>query len=284
MILIADGGSTKVDWIALDENKNELFKVRTPGLNPAVVDEKVLRERVLSAKEFSENLEKVTQVFFYGAGCGTVVATKILKDLFEELFSNAEVVVEEDMLAAVYAATGSEPAIVCILGTGSNSCYYDGKDIYSSTVSLGYMLMDEASGNYFGKRLIRNYYYKTMPEDIAKKFEESYDLSPDTIKHNLYKEPNPNTYLADFASFMFQFKEEQFVKDLMESGFEEFFVTRVLPYKKDKATPIYFIGSIAHYFYDILEKVAQKHGLNLAGAIQRPIDNLIKYHKEHLIK
>ena len=284
MILIADGGSTKVDWIALDENKNELFKVRTPGLNPAVVDERILKERLLSEKEFSEHLEKVTHIFFYGAGCGTVFATKILKELFEEVFTNAAVVVEEDMLAAVYAATGSDPAIVCILGTGSNSCFYDGKNIYSTTVSLGYMLMDEASGNYFGKRLLRNYYYKTMPTHIAAKFESSYDLSPDTIKHKLYKESNPNTYLADFASFMFQFKEEQYVKDLIESGFDEFFVTRVLPYKKEKSTPIYFIGSIAHYFHDILEKVADKNGLNLAGVIQRPIDNLIKYHKEYLIK
>ncbi|MEI6864563.1 N-acetylglucosamine kinase [Flavicella sp.] len=284
MILIADGGSTKVDWIALDEQKNELFKIRTQGLNPAVVEEKVLKERVLSAKEFSENLDQVTQVFFYGAGCGTKVATKILKDLLEELFSNATVIVEEDMLAAVYAATGSDPAIVCILGTGSNSCFYDGKETHMNTVSLGYMLMDEASGNYFGKRLIRNYYYKTMPAHIAAKFEESYDLSPDTVKHKLYKEPNPNTYLADFASFMFQFKEETYVKEMMESGFDEFFVTRVLPFEKDKSTPIYFIGSIAHYFYDILKKVADKYELNLAGVIQRPIDNLIKYHKEYLIK
>ena len=267
MILIADGGSTKVDWIALDENKNELFKVRTLGLNPAVVLESVLKERVLAAKEFSENLDKVSQIFFYGAGCGTVVATSILKKLFEDLFPNAIVVVEEDMMAAVYAATGSDPAIVCILGTGSNSCYFDGKDIHMATVSLGYMLMDEASGNYFGKRLLRNYYYKTMPVHIAEKFEKSYDLSPDTIKHNLYKEPNPNTYLADFASFMFQFKEEQYVKDLMESGFDEFFITRVLPYNKDKSTPVYFIGSIAHYFYEILEKVANKYELNLADAI-----------------
>lgn len=284
MILIADGGSTKVDWTVLDEKKNELFRVRTLGLNPAVVDEKVLEQRILSASEFSENLDKVTQVFFYGAGCGTKVATAILKNLFKKLFSNADVIVEEDMLAAVYAATGSDPAIVCILGTGSNSCFYDGKDIHSNSVSLGYMLMDEASGNYFGKRLLRNYYYKTMPENIASKFEASFDLSPDTIKHNLYKEPNPNTYLANFASFMFQFKEEKYIKDLMESGFDEFFKSRVLPYKKDSSMPIYFIGSIAHYFYDILEKVADKHNLNLAGAIQRPIDNLIQYHKEFLIK
>lgn len=284
MILIADGGSTKADWIALDENKNELFRVRTEGLNPAVVPVNVLKERILSKPEFSENLEKVTQIFFYGAGCGTEVAIKILKDLFEELFTKSEVVVEEDMLAAVYAATGSDPAIVCILGTGSNSCYYDGKEMHMSTVSLGYMIMDEASGNYFGKKLLQDYFYKTMPENIAAKFEQEYNLEADEVKRNLYRESNPNTYLANFASFMFQFKDSQYVLDLMEFGFEEFFQKRVIPYNKDKATPIYFIGSIAHYFYDILEKVANKYELNLAAAIQRPIDNMITYHKEFLIK
>jgi len=284
MILIADGGSTKADWIALDENKNKLFKVRTGGLNPAVVPVEVLRERLLATPEFKENLENVSQIFFYGAGCGTEVATKILKDLFEELFSNAEVVVEEDTMGAVYAASGVEPAIVCILGTGSNSSYFDGKEISSNAVSLGYIVMDEASGNYFGKRLIRNYFYKVMPETIAAKFEQEYDLNPDTIKYNLYRQPNPNTYLADFASFMFQFKEDPYILDLMEDGFDAFFRSRVLPYKKDKSTPIYFIGSIAHYFSDILEKVAKKHDLTITGVIQRPIDNLIQYHIDHLIK
>jgi N-acetylglucosamine kinase-like BadF-type ATPase len=284
MILIADGGSTKADWIALDENKNELFRVRTQGLNPAVVPVDVLRERVLSKSEFSENLGNVSQVFFYGAGCGTEVAIKILKDLFEELFVNAEVVVEEDMLAAVYAATGSDPAIVCILGTGSNSCFYDGKEMQMSTASLGYLIMDEASGNYFGKKLLQDYYYEMMPEHIAAKFREEYNLEVDEVKKNLYREPNPNTYLANFASFMFQFKDSEYILNLMEFGFEEFFQKRVIPYKQDKATPIYFIGSIAHYFYEILEKVANKHELNLAGAIQRPIDNMITYHKEYLIK
>ena len=284
MILIADGGSTKADWIALDNDKNELFRVRTEGLNPAVVPVDVLRKRILSKSEFSENTQKVSQIFFYGAGCGTAVAIKILKDLFEEIFTNANVIVEEDMLAAVYAATGSDPAIVCILGTGSNSCYYDGKNVHMSTVSLGYMIMDEASGNYFGKKLLQDYFYKTMPEVIAAKFETEYNLEADEVKKNLYREPNPNTYLANFASFMFQFKEDPYILNIMEFGFDEFFLKRVLPYNKEKSTPIYFIGSIAHYFYEILQKVADKHNLNLAGAIQRPIDNMIEYHKTHLIK
>lgn len=284
MILIADGGSTKADWIALDENKEQLFKVRTGGLNPAVVPVDVLRSRIMEASEFSENLEAVTQIFFYGAGCGTEVATKILKDLFEELFSNAEVVVAEDTLAAVYAAAGNDPAIVCILGTGSNSSYFDGETIQSNAVSLGYIVMDEASGNYFGKRLIRNYFYKVMPPYMAEKFEKEFDLEPDHIKYNLYRQPNPNTYLANFASFMFHYKEDPYVLDLMEDGFDAFFRSRVLPYKKDKSTPIYFIGSIAYYFSEILEKVAAKHDLKITGVIQRPINNLIEYHKKNLIK
>lgn len=284
MILIADGGSTKADWIALDENKEQLFKVRTGGLNPAVVPLEVLRARILEADEFSENLDAVTQIFFYGAGCGTDVATKILKDLFEELFPNAEVVVAEDTLAAVYAAAGNDPAIVCILGTGSNSSYFDGETIQSNAVSLGYIVMDEASGNYFGKRLIRNYFYKVMPPYMAEKFEKEFNLEPDHIKFNLYRQPNPNTYLANFASFMFHYKEDPYVLNLMEDGFDAFFRSRVLPYNKDKSTPIYFIGSIAFYFSDILEKVAAKHDLKITGVIQRPIHNLIEYHKQNLIK
>lgn len=284
MILIADGGSTKADWIALDENKEQLFKVRTGGLNPAVVPVEVLRARLLEADEFSENLDAVTQIFFYGAGCGTDVATKILKDLFEELFPNAEVVVAEDTLAAVYAAAGNDPAIVCILGTGSNSSYFDGETIQSNAVSLGYIVMDEASGNYFGKRLIRNYFYKVMPPYMAEKFEKEFNLEPDHIKFNLYRQPNPNTYLANFASFMFHYKEDPYVLNLMEDGFDAFFRSRVLPYNKDKSTPIYFIGSIAYYFSDILEKVAAKHDLKITGVIQRPIHNLIEYHKKNLIK
>ena len=284
MILIADGGSTKADWIALDENKEQLFKVRTGGLNPAVVPVEVLRARILEADEFSENLDAVTQIFFYGAGCGTDVATKILKDLFEELFPNAEVVVAEDTLAAVYAAAGNDPAIVCILGTGSNSSYFDGATIESNAVSLGYIVMDEASGNYFGKRLIRNYFYKVMPPYMAEKFEKEFNLEPDHIKFNLYRQPNPNTYLANFASFMFHYKEDPYVLNLMEDGFDAFFRSRVLPYNKDKSTPIYFIGSIAYYFSDILEKVAAKHDLKITGVIQRPIHNLIEYHKKNLIK
>ncbi|MDO6737809.1 N-acetylglucosamine kinase [Wenyingzhuangia sp. 2_MG-2023] len=283
MILIADGGSTKVDWFALNIDKTERFKTRTEGLNPAIVDKDILKDRVLDNINLEPVRKEVTKVFFYGAGCGTSKAIKNLEEVFQEIFVNAEIVVAEDMLGAVYAASEAEPAIVCILGTGSNSCYFDGKEIMSCSVSLGWAIMDEASGNYFGKQLIRDYYYKIMPEEIREKFQDSFNLEDDYIKKELYKGKTPNTFLASHAAFMFEFKEHDYITGLIEKGVDEFFRYRVLPYGKGKETPIYFIGSVAFYFSNIIEKVANKYDLTFAGAIQRPIDNMINYHKKHLL-
>ena len=195
MILIADGGSTKADWIALDNDSNEVFRVRTLGLNPAVVAQKELANRIINMFQLMDIKEEITEIYFYGAGCGTPKPFAILKKVLQDIFVNAKINIAEDMLAAVYAASGNQPAIVCILGTGSNSCYYDGTNVHMKTVSLGYSVMDEASGNYFGKLLLREYFYDKMPKRIADKFEEEYNLDADVIKYNLYKQPNPNMYL-----------------------------------------------------------------------------------------
>lgn len=282
MILIADGGSTKADWIALDNDKNEVFRVRTLGLNPAVVTQNELKNRIVNVSQLMDVQAEVTEIHFYGAGCGTPKPSAILKSVLETVFIHAKVNIAEDMLAAVYAASGNKPAIVCILGTGSNSCYYDGTTVHMNTVSLGYSVMDEASGNYFGKLLLREYFYGKMPKRIAKKFEEVYDLDADVIKYHLYKQPNPNRYLASFAKFMFEFKEDKYIKKIIKRGFQEFFKYRVLPFGKTTDTPIYFIGSIAFYFSEILKKVAKKNHLSVTGILQRPIDNLLDFHKKNL--
>ena len=282
MILIADGGSTKADWIAINKDKNEEFRTRTLGLNPAVVPEKELHNRIINMFQLINIKEDVTEIHFYGAGCGTPKPIEILKNVLESIFVNAKVFIAEDMLAAVYAATGKEPAIVCILGTGSNSCYFNGENIEMLAPSLGYILMDEASGNYFGKKLLIDYYYNKMPKRIAEKFNEEFNLDADFIKKNLYREMNPNMYLASFAKFMFEFKEDKYIKKIIKKGFQEFFKYRILPYKKTAETPIYFIGSIAHYFRDILEKIAKKNNLIVTDVIQRPIDNLLAYHKKNI--
>lgn len=280
MILIADGGSTKADWIALDDDKKELFRVRTRGLNPAVLSKDILYDRVINNFQLTQYKNKVKEIYFYGAGCGTEKPTQKLKKVFESIFTEAKVVVEEDMIAAVYAASAGKEAIVCILGTGSNSCYYDGNEAHVNVVSLGYILMDEASGNYFGKRLILDYFYKKMPLELAENFGTTYDMNSDEIKRNLYQEDSPNAYLGRFAEFMFEHKANKYIHNLIAEGFSTFFEYRILPYKKAKSVPIYFIGSIAYYFESDLREVADKYGLKIAGILQRPIDNLIAYHQK----
>ena len=283
MVLIADGGSTKADWIAINSEKEEVFRVRTLGLNPAVVSKEELHNRIINMFQLINIKDDVTEIHFYGAGCGTPGPIAILKEILETIFINAKVAISEDMLAAVYAATGKEPAMVCILGTGSNSCYFDGEKMEMLVPSLGYILMDEASGNYFGKKLIVDYFYKRMPKSISLEFEKEFSLDPDYIKKNVYREVNPNMYLASFAKFMFDYKDEKYIKRLIKKGFQEFFKCRVLPYSLDSTSKIYFIGSIAHYFRDILEKVAAKNNLQITDVIQRPIDNLLAYHKENIV-
>ncbi len=280
MILIADGGSTKTDWVALNKNKLEVFRIKTLGLNPSVISKEELLSRILNTIELNSIRESIDEIHFYGAGCGSLKANSILTNILQSIFINAVINVSEDMLAAVYASSNNKPAIVCILGTGSNSCYYNGYKTQTITPSLGYTIMDEASGNYFGKILLNSYFYKKMPDKIAKSFETNFNLDVDYIKMNLYRKPNPNMYLAAFSKFMFLHKDEKFIKKIIKKGFQEFFKYRILPYKKGKDTPIYFIGSIAFNFREILEKVALKNNLYITNVIQRPIDNLVEYHKK----
>ena len=282
MILIADGGSTKADWIAINPNKTEAFRVRTLGLNPEVVSSEELHNRIINMFQLINIKDEVTEIYFYGAGCGTPKAIDILQNVLEPIFRNASVHIAEDMLAAVYAASHKKPAIVCILGTGSNSCYFDGETMHMNTPSLGYVIMDEASGNYFGRQLLREYFYDRMPKHMRTKFEEEFNLDADYIKEQLYRTQNPNMYLASFAKFMFEFKDEKYIKRIIKKGFQEFFKYRVIPFEKDAHTSIYFIGSIAFYFRDILEKVAQKYNLQITDVIQRPIDNLLAYHIKNM--
>lgn len=283
MILIADGGSTKCDWILLSNSGEQIFKTRTKGLNPAVFPELMLEQRIEENPELLEVKDKVERIHFFGAGCGTETPRKLLQGIIANFFTNAvEVMVKEDMVAAAYAAT-TEPGIVCILGTGSNSCYFDGKDIEMAVNSLGYVLMDEASGNYFGKRLIRDYYYKRMPPDLAEKFEKAYNLNSDEIKRNLYKKENPNTYLASFAEFIFTNERNGYFYKLVHEGIQDFIHSRVLCFRQAQNVPIHFIGSIAFFSEDIIRAVAQPYSLEIGNIIRRPIDALIEHYRKNIL-
>jgi N-acetylglucosamine kinase-like BadF-type ATPase len=284
MIIIADGGSTKCDWILLNNQGEVELKTRTKGLNPAVFKPKTLKARLEENEDLKKISHKVTRVDFYGAGCGTPTPEKNLRTILDEFFDTAEINVDEDMVAAALAAT-SEPGIVCILGTGSNSCYFDGEKVHMEVESLGYILMDEASGNYFGKRLIRDYYYRFMGDDMSREFEKRYDLDADSIKRNVYKEDNPNTYLASFAEFIFTSEERNgYFYKLIHEGMEKFIERRVMCYKQAQNVPIHFIGSIAFFSEDIIRDVAKRYHLDIGNIIRRPIDGLIDHYKRNVLK
>ena len=283
MIFVVDSGSTKTDWIALDNSGEVLFSTQTLGLNPQVLPSAILTERIINNYELYQNREKVSHVHFYGAGCGVDSPARRIEKVFKDIFTSSKFSILEDTYAAVYASTEpNTPAIVCIIGTGSNCTYFDGINIEQRITSLGYVLMDEASGNFFGKQLIRAFYFKTMPEDLAKKFEEEYDLSPDKIKENVYRKENPNTYLAKFAQFIIKNKEVLEMKSIIEDGLQRFISHQILQFENAKDVPIHFIGSIAHYLKDEIDIALKRNGLRLGNVVRRPIDGLVQYHQKLL--
>ena len=279
MKLLVDSGSTKADWISIDESGKVLFTAQTLGLNPEVLDKEEIIIRLNDKFDISHNKNKVSHLFFYGAGCGTERMKNFLAEVFQEYFPKAIVSVHEDTYAAVYATTPKdEAAIVCILGTGSNCSYFDGSVLHQKVQSLGYIAMDDCSGNQFGRQLLRGYYFNKMPKALATKFEETYNLDADYIKHNLYKEPNPNAYLATFAKFLIEHKENEFCKKIIFAAMEDFVENYISQYDNCKEVPIHFIGSIAFYLKEELQIVLTKHGMQLGNVLRRPIDGLIQYH------
>jgi N-acetylglucosamine kinase-like BadF-type ATPase len=279
MKLLVDSGSTKADWISIDKEGKILFTTQTLGLNPEVLVKEEIISRLNDRFDLSLNRENVSHLFFYGAGCGTDRMKDFLHGVFKEYFPNAAIVVHEDTYAAVYATTPkNEKAIVCILGTGSNCSYFDGNVLHQKVQSLGYIAMDDCSGNQFGRQLIRDYYFGKMPSDLAKKFEKAYDLDADVIKHNLYKEPNPNAYMATFAKFLIQHKDEEYCQKLVRKDMQVFVENYITQYENCKEVPIHFIGSIAFYLKEELKEVLEFNGLTIGNVLRRPIDGLIQFH------
>jgi len=280
MKLLVDSGATKADWIALDDNGNRLFNTQTLGLSPEVINREEALERLEARFDIYNNRNEVTELFFYGAGCGTDRMKNFMKGIFQEFFPKAEVTVKEDTYAAAYATNpANEKAIICILGTGSNCSYFDGEELHQKVQSLGYIAMDDCSGNRFGRELVRAYYFNKMPADLAKKFESEYNLDADVIKHNLYKEPNPNAYLATFAKFLIQNKDNAFIQEIIIDAMQVFVDCYITQYDNAHEVPVHFVGSIAYYLKAELGEVLSKNGLKLGNVLRRPIDGLIEYHE-----
>ena len=284
MIFVDDSGSTKTDWIALDNEGEEIFSTQTLGLNPQMLSNEILNERIKNNFDIYKNRKLVNKLFFYGAGCGVKDTQNRILKVFKSIFVNSEFDIKEDTYAAVYSAVDKGiPSIVNIIGTGSNCSYYDGKNVIQKVQSLGYVLMDYASGNYYGKYLIRAYYFNKMPEYLRDEFSSNYDLSPNSIKNKLYREENPNTYLAGFARFLIENKSNEYFKEIIFKGLERFIDYQILQYDDFSKVDIHYVGSIAYYLKDEITKIGKKYNLKTGKFIQRPITGLVDYHKRNIL-
>ncbi|MDR2205345.1 MAG: ATPase [Flavobacteriaceae bacterium] len=284
MIAIADGGSTKCDWVILNHEGNFLHKTETIGFNPNLIDvEKIPTELQNNTLLFDARF-KINRVFFYGSGCGIRENCDKIEHALSKFFTRSEFVIKEDLTAAAYSAYNGKPAIVCILGTGSNSCFFDGENIKRELPSLGFMLGDDGSGCALGKILVKNYFMKKLPPDLHKNFSETYQLEIDELIKNIYHNPRANAYLANFSKFILERKNHPFLQHLVFQELKNYFEFQVLPYEESKTCEINFVGSIAFYYEDILRAAAAEFHLNIGSIVQKPIEKLVEYHRKYILR
>ena len=277
MILIADSGSTKCSWAECDTKGTTIQLHQTVGFNPKYTSNKSLLNE-LTDSTLNNIKEQVTEVHFYGAGCSAPARNSILANPMQTFFPHAQIYIKHDLEAAVKATYNNSPIICSIIGTGSNSCFYDGETIIENAPSLGYIAGDEASGNYFGKQLINLYINKTLPSTIVSKFENWTPERADDIIKNIYDLEKPNQYLASFFKFMYANKQEVTFDAIFCNGIQHFFDLHIKCFENYKEYPLTFIGSVAYYLSDYIVEIARKEGLIIQEIIQSPINNLVKEH------
>jgi N-acetylglucosamine kinase-like BadF-type ATPase len=283
MVAIVDSGSTKSDWVILDDFKKVFLKTETIGFNPNFIN----KELIVPEIEKNSNLilvkNSITKIFFYGSGCGIKKNCETIEEELLKVFGKAQIIVKEDLMAAAYAAYNGKPAIVCILGTGSNSCFFDGANLKIELPSLGFLIGDEGSGSAIGKQLVRRYFMKKLPADLHSEFQDEYNLTLEEALKNMYHTTRPNAYLADFNKFVVERKDHPYFQDMVFEEMKSFFEYQVLPYKQAKEAEINFIGSIAYYYENILRSVAAELNLSVGHVVQKPIESLVSYHIKYIL-
>ena len=277
MILIADSGSTKCSWALCDQNGAIIKEIRTIGFNPYFIDkENILKE--LEQSNLIEHSNNIKDVFFYGAGCSSKKKNNIIAESLQSFFKNSKIVIKHDIDAACYAMYKGNPNITCILGTGSNSCFYDGKNIIENAPSLGFLLGDEASGNYFGKKILSLYFNNIMPEDLKVKFESGFESKLPIIKENIYNNNRSNVYLSKYFPFITENKNHPFIQKLIYQALNSFFTLHLCCYDNYKNLEINFIGSVAYFLSDEINIIAKKNDCKIGDIVKNPINNLIDFH------
>ena len=275
MILIADSGSTKTTWCMIGHESADTCI--TGGINPFQLG---MAEIVhLLEADFTLPRTGISKIWFYGAGCAYPDKNRIVEDALSQYFGECEIQVNSDLLAAARSLCGISPGIACILGTGSNSCYYNGQEIVQNVPALGYVLGDDGSGNALGKNLLSNILKNQLPEEIRKAFFDAYPVTASEILDHIYRKPFPNRYLAQYARFVSANIKYPEMQTLANNCFREFFSRNVMQYEAAKTLPVHCTGSVAFHFGDIIKKIAGEFGLTVGKIMQEPMAGLVEYHQ-----
>jgi len=277
MILIADSGSSKTDWL-LKQPGQAAREFRTSGLNPYFLTEKeivkILQDQ--SPDMIAYNAE-VKEIYFFGAGCSSPDRHEIISNALSQLFTKAYISVDSDLLGSAYATCGHEKGLCCVLGTGSNISYFDGTDIHSGQHGLGFILGDEGSGTWFGKAMITDFLYGLMPDDVSTLFNNTYQLTKEEVVHNVYQKPGANSYLASFARFLNVIRKNKYGNDLINKGLQEFIETNIKSYPEYPKYKCHFVGSIAFVFADELKALCKPQDIQVGKIIKQPIHDLLEF-------
>jgi N-acetylglucosamine kinase-like BadF-type ATPase len=277
MILVADSGSSKTDWL-LKQPGQEATPFRTPGLNPYFLTEKeIVKILQTQAPDLVAYNTEIKEVYFFGAGCSSPDRHEIVSNALSQLFTKAYVSVDSDLLGSAYATCGHEKGLCCVLGTGSNISFFDGTEIHSGKHGLGYILGDEGSGTWFGKAMITDFLYGKMPDDIHALFDNTYQLDKEIVIKNVYQKPSPNSYLASFARFLNIIRKTPYGHAMLTDGLLEFIETNIKSYPEYHKYKCHFVGSIAYVFAKELTALCKSNDIEIGKIIKQPINDLLTF-------
>jgi glucosamine kinase len=277
-ILIADSGATKCEWCLLQNGKKKT--IYTQGISPYFLSGDQIKELLLN--ELSPKVKNISidEIYYYGTGLGSRENIIIIKKALKKIFAKAKVEASDDMLAAARALCGKTKGVACILGTGSNACYFDGNKIMKSSPGLGYILGDEGSGAYLGKKVLQYYLYNTFDEELRYRFDAKYVTNRMEILENIYKKPLPNRYLASFTTFLAENRGHYMVENIIEDGLNDYFFAHLCKFNEIWRYPVHFAGGVAYGFRDVIKELCSTYEFELGNILQKPMEGLINYHND----
>jgi glucosamine kinase len=275
--LIADSGATKAEWSILKGSKTET--IFTQGISPYFLNAEKIQQLLVTELKPSLNNTEIDEVYYYGTGCANPANAKNVETALRNVFLSARVEVDHDLMGAARALCGNGKGVACILGTGSNSCYYNGKKIMKNSPGLGYVLGDEGSGAYLGKKVLQYFLYNTFDEDLRARFDAKYVTSVPEILDNVYKKPLANRYLAMFTMFLAENRGHYMIENIIEDGLNDFFFTHICKYRESWTLPVHFVGGVAYGFKDVLQELCSTYELEPGKILKNPMEGLIEFHR-----